>query len=227
MRLAISGFERELEIIRGVATVLEITDKTLFTRICQSLHSELGAEAIEPYVVWSSEGKKLRPDKALLCVYNPFDLPWNDRLLLKKVLDRLEDILQEDEKIRMSIEGATNSLSRQIEELSLALRSDYAFDVEWNMKDYLNAFDFEIDFDVSDSLLDNLLRFIRLAEDAMFDGVLCFMNLKTFLSRNELEQVYKQAFFSNIRMLLLEGAHDEASLEYENKMLIDQCFFQS
>lgn len=226
MRVSFSGFEKQLSIERGKATVLEVEDRTLFARLCQSLHSELGESALEPYVVWEDDGEKVRPGKVFVCAFNLFDLPWDEKALFKSVIERVEDVFVEDDGVRQGIEEAARLLSERLKGLGLAFQSDYVFDTEWNLKDHLRAFDFAIDIDSGDAPFDNLIKFLKLAEDALFDGVLCFANLKTFLSENELETVYEQVFFSNLRVLLLESACDPQEREHEEKMRIDQAFLQ-
>ena len=73
----------------------------------------------------------------------------------------------------------------------------------------------------------NLIKFLKLASDASFDKQLVFVNLKTFLEPDEVQEFYRQAVFSKLSVLLLENIPDEASFEYERKMVIDLDFLQS
>lgn len=75
MKLMISGFEQPAEINEGYALSLEVEDRRLFTRICQSLHSELGEAALEPYVVFDDEGAKVRPAKRFYSCSIPLICP--------------------------------------------------------------------------------------------------------------------------------------------------------
>ena len=226
MKLMISGFERPVEINEGYALSLEVEDRRLFTRICQSLHSELGEAALEPYIVFDDEGGKVRPAKAFLSVFNPFDLPWNERALMGKVVERIEGMLLADDELRRDIEERGIALSTAVEEMGFQLQSDYAFKVDWEIAEYLKSFDFEVEVDETDSLLENLIKFLKLAEDASFEKVICFLNLKNFLEENELEEFFTQVFLSKSKILLLEGIHDGRIFEYERKMHIDEVFLQ-
>ncbi len=226
MRIMLSGFEQELCIQPGSPLVLEVLDKTLFARMCQSVFSGLGESALEPYLAWDEKGKPMRPDKVFLPVYNPFDLPWSHKLLLGKALDRMVDLMIEDENARLEVESASRRLSEMAVALGLQLQSDYVFDIEWSLKEHLKAFDFEVQTDAQDSLLDSLSKFLRLAEDARLNRVLCFANLKSFLTDRDLCSVYEQIFSSKLTVLLLEGSRVEKSYAHERKMLIDQDLLQ-
>ena len=78
MKFKLAGFEGCVELGDGAA-VLEAHDERLFSRICASLYSERGGEALEPFLLWDDEGDEKSARNAFLFVANPFDLPWDDR----------------------------------------------------------------------------------------------------------------------------------------------------
>lgn len=206
--------------------MLEVQDRTLFARICQSLESELDDEAVEPYALWDGEDRRSSRNRFLF-VFDPFNLPWNERALIGEVLERVEGMFMNEDGVRREIELAGRMLSDRVASLGLQLRSDYAFEVQWEMRKYLKAFDFGVETDPSDPLLDNLIKFLKFASDAAFDRQLVFVNLKSFLPRDEVQEFYRQAVFSELNVLLLENAPDDAWYEYERKMSIDKDLLQS
>ena len=115
--------------------------------------------------------------------------------------------------MRQEIEAAGLTLSNRVASLGLRLQSDYAFEVQWEMRKYLKAFDFGVEIDPSDKLLDNLIKFLKFASDAAFGKQLVFVNLKNFLTGEEVEEFYRQAIFSKLHVLLLENAPYDATYE--------------
>lgn len=226
MKLCIAGFPEPLVLDGGSVSVLEVVDRTLFARICQSLESELDGEAVEPYALWDGEEQRSSRNRFLF-VFNPFDLPWSERALMGEVLERVENMFMSEDDIRQEIELAGRMLSERVASLGLRLRSDYAFEVQWEMRKYLKAFVFGVEVDPSDPLIENLIKFLKFASDAAFDRQLVFVNLKSFLSQDEVQEFYRQAIFSEINVLLLENAPDDAKYEYERKMSIDKDLLQS
>lgn len=226
MKLCLSGFSEALTLESDMVSVLEIHNRTLYARVCQSLFSELDEESLEPYTLWDDEDKHSSRNYFLF-VFNPFELPWSERALLGEVLERVENMFLSEDDIRRDIEAAGRVLSERVASLGLRLQSDYAFDVQWEMRKYLKAFDFSVEVDPSDMLLDNLIKFLRFASDAAFKKQLVFVNLKNFLTVEEVQEFYRQAVFSELKVLLLENDSDDASFEYERKMCIDMDFLQS
>lgn len=226
MKLVFSGLESSLKLKQGRAVVLEVENAKLFCRICQSLVSGEGRQAVEPYTLWSDEGKEIGPKGIFLSIVNPFDLPWGAREFVNGLYERFEKMVIEDYELREHTDALSQGISSNVAMLSFQLASEYRFEVEWDLKKYLKAFGFGVDFFSDDSLLDNLLKFIALASDVFSKRVLLFANLKTFLLKEELETLYAKAFSCDIALMLLENALDSNYYVYEEKRSIDQCFLE-
>ena len=83
MKLILSGFPEALDLGSDAVSVLEIHNRTLFSRVCQSLFSELDDEALEPYAFWDDDERRSSRNQFLF-VFNPFALPWSERYLSAK-----------------------------------------------------------------------------------------------------------------------------------------------
>jgi CRISPR-associated protein Csn2 len=226
MKLHFSGFEQGIDISQSKISVLEIENKVLFTRICQSLLSERGEVALEPFVVWDDNENEVLPDKVFEVVASPFDLPWSGREFAGKLYAHLESLVFEEDELRNRIEALNRELFSSILSLNLQTSSDYAFAVEWDIRKYLKTFGFGVDVDSEDKLLDNIIKFIEMAVDVGFEKVLVFMNLKSYFGQKELETLYGQVIFLGIRVVLLEAHCDKTVFEHEEKYCIDQHFLQ-
>lgn len=112
-------------------------------------------------------------------------------------------------------------------QVALGLDSDYAFGVDWELKRYLRTYGFGVDLVEDEPLIDKLIKFLKLAKDASLKRTLLFVNLKLFLTENELELFFEQAFFSRLSILLIENAHDDTCHLHERKYTIDQDFLES
>lgn len=222
MRICFSGFSNPICINTSSVAVLEIHNKTLFTRVCASLFSEKGVDSLEPYSLWEDSGDCIANSCQLLLVGNPLELPWNHKNLHGAVIAKLEKLLKEQDEYAELVESHFRLLSKDIATLALQFQGDYAFDIEWEIKRYLKAFGFKAEVDDSDSLIDNLIRFLNFVKDARFMRPIVFINLKTFLTKNEITQLYRQAFFLEISLFLIENIPDESSYSHEVKYIIDQ-----
>lgn len=227
MRLVFSGAMLPVEISKEYVRTYEIENNHLFTRICASLISGEGEEAIEPYSIWADDDTEKSPSSSLLLVTDPLNLPWQARDLSGHLYERVGQLVFEDEEARMEIEALGNQISSLILRLTHQISGDYEFSSEWSVGQYLKAFSFAPSRGNDDSYLDSLLGFLDFASDVHLEKPLAFINLKRFLLKKELEEVFDRAFFLGIPLLLLENVVDLRQYKHEKKTCIDQHFLES
>ena len=226
MKIYFTGFDSPILVGADFVSVLEVHNRPLFARICQSLATGLGTDALEPYTLWDDEDVALKSESQFLLVSTPINLPWDDRALTGGLASRFEQIVFEDESVRCEIEKAFGDLRSCISQQALQLNSDYTFGVDWDLKRYLKTYGFGVDLVEDEPLIDKLIKFIMLAKDSRLNKPLLFMNLKLFLSESELLRFYEQIFFARLPILLIEAVHDETLFAQEKKYVIDQDFIE-
>ncbi len=226
MKLVFSGLDEPIELVPGECVTLEVANRTLFTRLVQSLMSGEGRCAREPYTLWEGEAE-LASKEALLVIDNPLRLPWDDRGLMGQVVKKIEREFLEDEDLRQAIEGFQRAMEVQLMTLGLGMNADFGCCQEWELKRYLKFLGFGVSYQETKTFLDNLLNFMSLALDAGDKRTFVFVNLKTFLSENDFESFLEQVFFQKSRIMLLECTHDEHRHAHEQKRVVDLHFIES
>lgn len=221
MMIRFSGFSDAVEVDARKVSVLEIHNRTLFARVYSALNSQRGVEAVEPYSLW--EGEEQRDSAGwFISIQNPCDLPWGHRLLEGALGARLTALVHEDDAVRLMLEERFKALQEDIGKVALQLQSDYAFDLEWDMKRYLKTFGFGVDIVDDEPLFEKQIKFLKTAQDVGLKNVLLFVNLKLFFDKKAIEEIYNQAIFSGLRLLLLETVPDDRLFSGERKYIIDQ-----
>lgn len=226
MRLVFSGLEAPIEVGFGKVSTLQVESEALFARIVRSLVCGDPLSALEPYSLWE-DGVEVSPSSSLLFVSDPLNLPWDDRALMGEVLKRIEREFLEDEDFRREVESLDAELSSKLLRMGFGMNSDYGFGLEWSLSRYLKFRNFGVGTRGDEPLLENLLRFLSLALDAGCEKAIVFVNLKTFLTKRELKELFEFVFRSNLRILLLENKQDDSMYEHELKMSIDLHFLES
>ena len=110
--------------------------------------------------------------------------------------------------------------------LAFQRHGSYGFKVEWTLADYLKAFGFGVEIEDGAALFDKLIQFIDFAADMQLREVLLFVNLGTFLSKNEMEEFGRRIFFQELSVLLLEQRSYAQVCEHESKIHVDQHFLE-
>lgn len=193
MKLVFAGLEHPVELAAGEVAVLQVENSALLARFANSLQSELGSQASEPYSLWDGE-EEIKPGDALMVVPDALNLPWGNRVFLAAVTKRVEREFLEDEDLRMRIESAQRVVAGYLSELSLGFNSDLGFGIEWDLKRYLKFLGFGAVVQEDKSYLDNLLNFLSFALDAGCKKAIVFVNLKTFLTEKEIQMLYDHVF---------------------------------
>ena len=165
MKLVFAGLEHPVELAAGEVAVLQVENSALFARFANSLQSELGSQASEPYSLWDGE-EEIKPGDALMVVPDALNLPWGNRAFLTAVTKRVEREFLEDEDLRMRIESAQRAIEGYLNGLSLGFNSDLGFGIEWDLKRYLKFLGFGAVTQEDKPYLDNLLNFLSFALDA-------------------------------------------------------------
>lgn len=196
MRITFAGMDAPVEVRERGATILRVLNQRLYARVCESLVSQKGEGAVEPYSVWDDDGCEVGPANALLVVANPFDLPWKHRSMVGGLYSSLEAGLLEDEDMRRELQGFRVALESSVHKLGFQLNADYGFAVEWSLGSYLKAFSYEVDLTGASTLLDKLICFADFVADVMVGKVLVFVNLGTFLTENDLLRLNDRLFFT-------------------------------
>ncbi len=227
MKICGMGLESPLEIYPGEPTILEIHNKVLFSRVCQSLTTCDISSAPESFSVWSEDEEELHINTAFIKIQTPLDLPWDDKALSVTLYRLVEQRLYEEFETREEIEQLAREINSHINEFSLQVEGNYGFTIEWDLRRYLKAFAFRPIVDSSASIFDNLILFLEICSDMKINQSLLFINLKLFLSENELKEFYNQVFFLGLRVLMLESIPDNRVFLRERKRCIDLHFLES
>lgn len=226
MRISFEGFENPVDIAQRGITALHIESKAVFARVCNSLITLKGANAVERYSIWDDDGCEINPANAFMVIVNPFDLPWKHKNMMGALYSKLEGELLIDEELRQELQCLGSSMESTVHKLGLQLNANYGFGVEWNLSSYLKAFSYEVELFDTASLFDNLISFIDLGADMAIDKVFVFINLKTFLTKNELIGLNERLFFLNLRALLIENHQSKCYKDCEKKYTIDRDFVE-
>ncbi len=226
MMVVFSGLDHPVYVESKRVTVMQVSSQSLFARITSALFSEQGEWACEPYTLWDDDEREIKAAEAFISISNPLNLPWKHKLLVGALHERLEECLNFDEDLRFEIQRLNAELMSCVSRVGFQFNADYEFKVEWNLRQYLRAFDYGLAVSASNTLLDNLILFVDLVADMCANRALLFVNLKTFLSKKDLNELYSRILFHGIPVLLLENQESEIYEEFEQKIIVDQHFVE-
>lgn len=190
MKLVYTELEQQLIFQENRVNVLVIEHKELFRRMIQELAKQI--DGVEGRFVLSDNDKILKIDKDVCLVVNPFALEINSRKALTGLYNELG-------KLGINEENYLNTcrVKGQIAEYIYGLLNqvDYAlkFQDDFNLHSLFKAL--EVEFEAGEeNFLECLVYFMDVCSKFQKVKILAFVNLKTYLTNDELKKFIKKRF---------------------------------
>lgn len=209
MKLVYTELEKQLVFQENKVNVLVIERKELFRRMIQELDKQIRGE--EGGFVLSDNNKTMKIDKEVCLILNPFALDINSRKALTGLYNELGKLgLNEENYLKTCI------LKGQIAEYiyDLLNQVDYAlkFQDDFNLQSLFKAL--EVEFEAGEeNFLEGLVYFMDVCSKFQKIKILAFVNLKTYLTNDDLQKFYKEAFYRKMHLLLLENSIEQELAE--------------
>ena len=188
---------------------LVFQENKVFRRMIQELDKQISGE--EGGFVLSDNNKTMKIDKEICLILNPFALDINSRKALTGLYNELGKLgLNEENYLK------TCSLKGQIAEYiyDLLNQVDYAlkFQDDFNLQSLFKAL--EVEFEAGEeNFLEGLVYFMDVCSKFQKIKILAFVNLKTYLTNDDLQKFYKEAFYRKMHLLLLENSIEQELAE--------------
>lgn len=222
MKLKINGFTNELEFYEDKVNILAINDTKCFTNIIQKLNNKIeDIDDSNDIFLLDKDNKELKIQKEMCMILDLFNIEYNS----KKILNKLYDVISKD--IENSGDIKLQSLFVEIRKCIIDEINEFPF--EFTMSDdidiskMLKLYDLKIDNLAYNSILEKIEFLIDLNSTLEIFSIIVIPNLKIYLSKQELIELYKYSLYNNIKLLLIEKSVDE-KLEYENILVINENF---
>lgn len=215
MKLQINYLENEIIINKGEINSIEVENKTYFYRIIKDLisYNDGGSENV---IFYDDIGEiKLENKISLIIDYFNFDL--HIKKYTTKILKKIDDEISENERIDLAkiYVKLSEKINKIINNFDFNIEINNDFELEKTLK-YLN-----IGISSKENILENLMLLIELEKTLRLSNLIVFVNLKEYLEKEELVELYKYAIYNDVQLLLIDYRSYGVSLQYEKKLIID------
>lgn len=205
----------KIEMVEGKVTVLVIENPTIMRGILQELDEQLQGKP--GGITLSIDYELVSLGKYLLLVNNPLNINCNDRKVLAKLYQNIID--EEKTQYHLEKENFDKAYLEYLREICLLSSLPLTYDERLSMGELLKSAHVMLDYSVG-SYVENLWNYIKVMSDLLHIKVFVFVNLKSFLSKEELDLLYMQCFYEQKQLFLIES-HDTSARADEKKYIID------
>lgn len=221
MKLRINGFENEIIFNEENTNVLQISNSKCFTHIIEVLNQKInGLENNEIFLLDDDE-KEINMEKNIYIALDLFNIEYNS----KKILNKLYEIISKNIKNtqELTIENLSfqlrNYLIQEINELPF----EFVMKSDIEIIDLLKIYNLQLDTINYTNMLERIELLIDLISTLKIANILVIPNIKTYLSDDELVEIYKYSLYNNIKLLIIERNNCN-KLKYEKIFYIDNMF---
>lgn len=212
MKLINNELGIQIEFQENKAVVLVIESPYIFAEsVCDLLQ-----ENDEEFVLIEAE-EQIKIQKEVEIITDPFRLELNSRKVLQKLYKEwsltANEMMDQKADINAAIIETLNQLQMQ------SSYGNIRFELELSWEEIFKAY--QVRFENEDvGLLERLIAYIKIMSGLLKIRVVCFVNLKCYLTTEQLRQLYQMAFYCKMYLLLLE-TRETVRLEEEKVYIID------
>lgn len=217
MKININYIDNNIIISNDKVLSLEIENKSYFYRVINDFNNITKDSSIKNINFYDDNGKELELSNKINVIIDYFNIDFNSKKILNMLYKSLKDEI--DEITNTQINTYYNKIKKIIFKklinfnLLLSINEEYEIDTIFKL--------LKISIDCKDSLLDNLLLLIDIENLLKINELIVLVNIKQYLSSDELAELYKYSLYNGVKVLLIDSQNYKMTIEREKKIIID------
>ena len=221
MKLKINGFNNQLCFNDSSVTILEIRNTNCFRHIIETINSIINGDESNEIFLLDDENNEIHMSKEMYMVIDLFNIDFNSKKILNKLYEKISENIDrmEDITLKNMLVNLRNCLIQEINELPF----EFIMKDEPDFIDVLKIYNLKIDNLNYKNIIEKVEFLIDILSTLKIANILVIPNLKIYLSKEELVELYKYSLYNGIKLFLIEK-NSEEKLQYENILLIDEDF---
>lgn len=218
MNVWINYFDNKINFIEGNINVIEIENKKYFYRFVNDLYSIYNEGYSDNISFYNNENFEVNMNGRIKMIVDFFNFNFNSKKYINDISKYVNKNISDEDKNDLI------SLYKRIMKLYNKFLNN--IDLPLNIADEINIENITNTIKVvikeKQNLLDNLLLLIDLEKVLKTKNILVFTNLKQYLTKNELIELYKYSIYNEVLILLIDSQCYGGTLNYEKKLIIDE-----
>lgn len=217
MKINVNYIDNELIVEDNKILNIEIYNKKFFYRFIKDLNLIENGNAIEEISAFNKQNEEINLTNKIeiLSDFLDFDL-YNkkyssdfQKYIVKNSEEKnIDKIVKEYSKVYDSISNIVNLI-----DIPITIKNDFDFE------SIIKSFKFEVNF--FDNLLNNLIDLLEVKLNLSKEKIYVFINLKSYLSNEDLLELYKYIFAKNINSIFIDTNKYDDLNDNVNKIIID------
>lgn len=196
----------------------EIANKKYLYRISKLFYSTYNGNISDELECFSNENSEINLNNKIRFFSEYFNFSFDSKKysndITKYVLSNIEQY--NSEKILKEYSKLALLVKKELSRLDLPI----TLSIEEGIDNIIKLLKLKIT--QKDDLLENLLLIIDLEVILNSNKILCFLNLKQYLTKEELTEFYKYAIYNSVKIIIIESQKYDYITKYEKIIIIDE-----
>lgn len=217
MKIVVNFIDNEIEVENNNVFNIEVENKVYFYRLINEFNLISKGVISDNIFFLDEDSNELNLLNKIDLYIDYFNIEFNSKKIISNLYKTLKVNINESDKIKINkcYLKIKTILSKSFLEYNLPLTLNDEFDIETILKLL------KVTIDSKNNLLDNLLLLIDINNNFKINELLIFINLKQYLTLEELNEFYKYSLYSDIKILLIDSQCYGVTNKFEKKLIID------
>lgn len=218
MNIKIDYIDNKLSILDDDINVIEVENKKVFYRLVNDLYKIYNIGYSDSIIFFDDNNNEINMSNRLQVYLNFFDFEFDSKKNINQITKHLIENINEESKNELIAQYTKliKLYGKVLNNIDLPL----SIDIE-NFEGIIKMIKLSIDNSNND-LVSNILLLIDIEKTLSMNDILVFVNLKQYLDKDELLEIYKYALYNQVKIILIDSRCYGVTLKYEKKLIIDE-----
>lgn len=216
MKLVNKNYNLEIGLEENKVTVLTVENADVYTKIVGDIWNQTNGN--EGAFILSECEKIKNISKEMDCIINPFSLDCNNKKIVTRLYQELK--IQADNVLQEETSQLNANIIEFLDRLLLTVPYNTTYEFDMDMANLLKIYSVGIEAK-GEKLIDIIVEYLKVMSQLCNIQIFVFVDLKHYLSTEELRQLYQELFYIKIYLIVIEPSQTER-LENEKSWIIDK-----
>lgn len=216
MKLVNKFYNIEIELKENQVTVIAVENPEAYSKCVGDIWNQVSGN--EGDFILSECDKLKNISKEVDCIINPFSLDCSNKRIVTRLYQELK--LQADNLMQEEVSMLNANIIEFIDKLLLSVPYNTTYELDIDISNLLKLYNVGIETKAQ-RLVDVIVEYFKVMSKLCNVNIFVFIDLKHYLSKEHLEQLYQELFYLKIYLVIIEPIQTER-LQNEKYWIVDK-----
>ena len=218
MKLEIKYLDNDIDIKENEVYALEVENKNYFYRIVRDLYNISNNNIVDDIYLSDDNNNEINYFNKFKIFIDFFDFNFDSKKITNDIIKYVNKNISIE--VKDSILNQYNKIIKLYKKELNNIDIPLMIETETDSNNITKSL--KISIEGKQNLIENLLLLIDIENILGTKDILVFVNLKQYLTKNELEELYKYSIYNEVSILLIDSQCYGGTLNNEKKLIIDE-----